>query len=119
MNWIQENVILFLDENIPLKVEEILIEKGYNVKSVKDLYLTGSNDNKILQLIRENKWVLVTYDYHFYKMAKKYNKIAILVEPMQDGHFRRSGLVGIIIKSLHDNLKELKEYYAMPNLPIN
>jgi len=109
--WIKENSHIFLDQNMPKRVTKCMRDIGY--KKVSDVFTmdyVGSNDGKLLRRIVEDKMILVTHDYKFWKMALKYNKkMAILIE----GHTSLpQRLAGIIQTQLiHDN-KLIRSYYG-------
>jgi len=81
LHWLKENVHIFIDQNIKQKVHYCLLTRGF--QKVSDVYSighVGANDGKLLNLIKENKMILVTFDKHFYKQAMKYNnKMAFLL----------------------------------------
>lgn len=53
------------DENIPPKVVEFLRSKGYKVKDVKEDYLQGISDDKLINLAKKEGLTLITFDKHF------------------------------------------------------
>lgn len=111
VDWVKENVTIFLDENIPFRHLQTLINLGYKVENVYTLDYKGANDGQILDLIKEKKMILVTYDKKFYKMAMKYNKFAILITNPPGNMVRVRSIISIIKLNLYSNIKVLQDYY--------
>lgn len=49
------------DENIPIKITELLREKGFDVK----IALLGSSDKEISKMSKEESRAILTFDKHF------------------------------------------------------
>jgi predicted nuclease of predicted toxin-antitoxin system len=111
LDWMKENVKIFLDQNINNNVKSILEEKGWkNVFTVYDLGYKGANDGKLLRLILEKKMILVTHDKRFYKMSLKYhNEMCILIKGIVKSS---KSIVGITQNSFIHNFTKIKEYYS-------
>lgn len=78
--WIRSNVPVFIDENLGRQVYLNLKSKGYQkVHDVYSLNYQGANDGALFRCLKENKWVLVTKDIKFSKMAKRYGIPCFLV----------------------------------------
>jgi len=110
-DYLKENVILFIDQNIPQNFRNNFICKGYKCESVQSIGYIGANDGKLLKVLRERKFILITYDKHFYKMAMKYNKFAVLIRRTEDNNVRGTSIIGIVIDNLHKDYKKVREYY--------
>ena len=69
---------LLCDENIPLKVTESLIEKGFDVKKAS----LSSTDKEISKMARLESRIILTFDKHFINRhlfpPKKYPGIVFL-----------------------------------------
>lgn len=110
--WIKSNVTIFLDQNIQVSLTQTLRDLGYDVEDVYSIGYKGANDGKLLKILRDRKYILVTYDRKFYRMTIKYNKMAILIHTTQENKFRGKSIIGIIVNELHSNLKLLEDYYG-------
>jgi len=111
LDWMKENVKIFLDQNINSNVKNILEEKGWkNVFTVYKIGWAGANDGKLLRLILDKKMILVTHDKRFNKMAVKYNSsMCILIKGIVKSP---KSIVGTIQDSLIHDLKKIREYYS-------
>ncbi len=49
------------DENIPIKLTELLREKGFDVKKA----VLGSTDKEIFKFAKEESRIILTFDKHF------------------------------------------------------
>jgi predicted nuclease of predicted toxin-antitoxin system len=116
--WIKENARLFLDQNIPIKIFKMLKEQGY--KNISNVYLInyiGVNDGKLLKLIQEQKFILITFDKKFHKMAVKYNKGASILVKRETTDGRVSEFISdLTIKkriqnTLIHNFKQIKSFF--------
>ncbi|MBU0502720.1 MAG: DUF5615 family PIN-like protein [Candidatus Margulisbacteria bacterium] len=54
-----------LDENLPIETVAVLREIGCDVKNVHDLKLAGKSDEKIIEVARKEKRILITLDLDF------------------------------------------------------
>lgn len=57
-----EQIRFLLDEHVPAAVAVGLKQKSIEVTTVQELGLSGSTDLELLELAREESWVLVTFD---------------------------------------------------------
>ncbi len=56
---------LLTDENIPPVIVKYLRDKGFDVKDIHELDLHGASDSVTLDLARQEKRTLITFDKHF------------------------------------------------------
>jgi len=56
---------LLTDENIPPAFVGFLRNKGYDVKDIRELRVHGASDSFTLDLARQDKRALITFDKHF------------------------------------------------------
>lgn len=54
-----------IDENLPVEVSELLVETGYDTKTIHDQDLIGSVDPEIATICQEEGRALVTLDTDF------------------------------------------------------
>lgn len=54
-----------IDENLPIEIAELLIDAGYNAKTVNDQRLEGTKDTILADVCRSEHRVLVTLDTDF------------------------------------------------------
>ncbi len=71
-----------LDENIGIRGKGIFQKSGFDVKSVYDENLCSASDNKIIEVCKNEKRILITLDLDFsnplvYKPSK-FNGIAVI-----------------------------------------
>lgn len=114
LDWIKENAKIFIDQNIPQRLRDRFRKEGYkDVIGVFDIGYVGANDGKLLKLIKEKKYILITFDKHFYKASLKYhNGMAYLAPKNQDN--TQYGLHTLFKRSQNHfihNYKKLKEFY--------
>jgi hypothetical protein len=110
LEWLKENCKLFLDQNINLEIESSL--KAINYKNISDVYsigFKGANDGKLLKLIKEKKFILITHDYHFYRMAEKYIGLVIFID--YNKKYRGVTSSNFIQNYLVNKFKLIKKYY--------
>lgn len=71
-----------IDENLPIEISDLLIDEGYDSKSVNDQKLSGTNDDFLINLCNKEDRILVTLDTDFSNISKyppnKYNGIIVL-----------------------------------------
>lgn len=112
-DYLKENAELFLDQNIGLCVCDKLRERGFKkVKNVFSIGYKGANDGKILKVLQQNKWILISHDRKFVKMANKYGVLAfriIRVNESNNAPYSPTGLVNQIMDALFINYKLIKE----------
>lgn len=113
LDWIKENVKIFIDQNICEKAKESLLLKGYkNVVTVKDIGYIGANDGKILRIIKDNKMVLLTFDKKFHKQACKYNEgMSVLLTTTPTSPIRERKIANRAEQTMFKKYKELRKYY--------
>jgi len=75
-----------VDENVPPPVVDLLREKGFDVKEVRDLSISGTSNGLIMGLARQEQRVLVTFDKHFsdilrYPLDSHFGVIRIRIHP--------------------------------------
>ena len=56
---------LLTDENIPSAFVEFLKNKGFDVRDMHESGIHGASDSLILDLARQDKRALITFDKHF------------------------------------------------------
>jgi len=54
-----------VDENIPYSAVEFLKRKGYNILWIRESSYIGCDDNKIIELAKKNKSIILTLDKDF------------------------------------------------------
>ena len=59
-----------MDENTPLAVAQQLRLKGVEITSVRELEIFGVGDPNLLQLARDNDWIVCTRDADFLRLAR-------------------------------------------------
>ncbi len=72
MNPLQ--MLLLIDENVPNSVAQFLIERGHEVKFVRDLFPAGTPDPVIATIGDRLAAVLVTWDHDFDRIAERIPK---------------------------------------------
>lgn len=79
-----------LDENLPLASADVFNQAGHDASSVYEQALTGSPDDKLVQICREEERVLVTLDLDFSDIRAyppdRYSGIIVLRLQHQDAH---------------------------------
>ena len=56
-----DNRMFISDENIPIKVSELLKENGFDVKKAP----LGSSDKQIFEIAKKESRIILTFDRHF------------------------------------------------------
>lgn len=56
---------LLLDENIPFELTQILSKFGHDVKHVYDAGLSGKDDTRIIDYVKNQKRIFITMDLDF------------------------------------------------------
>jgi len=74
------------DENIPPALAEFLRQRGFDVKEVRGIGISGISDARIIELARGEERVLVTFDRHFgnlllYPVDTHFGIIRIRIHP--------------------------------------
>ncbi|MEW5920505.1 MAG: DUF5615 family PIN-like protein [Bacillota bacterium] len=54
-----------IDENLPLEVSNILKRYGYDTETVLDERLQGATDDALINICKEEKRILITFDLDF------------------------------------------------------
>ncbi|MBM4176571.1 MAG: hypothetical protein FJ213_10440 [Ignavibacteria bacterium] len=54
-----------IDENLPIEIAELLINEGYDAKTVKEEQLRGAKDTVLIDICKMESHVLVTLDTDF------------------------------------------------------
>jgi predicted nuclease of predicted toxin-antitoxin system len=77
---------LLTDENIPPAFVGFLRNKGFDVKDIRELRIHGASDSFTLDLARQDKRALITFDKHFgnillYPLHSHYGIIRIRIHP--------------------------------------
>ena len=77
---------LLTDENISPAFVEFLRNKGFDVTDIRELEIHGASDSLILNLARQDKRVLITFDKHFanillYPLNSHFGIIRIRIHP--------------------------------------
>lgn len=88
---------LFIDECINWDIIFALRQKGFNILTVKDAGLTGSDDETIFKFACENKRILLTYDRGFgdifrFNISESNGIIIVLT-----GQMKKDEIVNIIL----------------------
>ena len=88
----------FADECINIDIVLALRQSGFDVLTVKDAGLTGTDDDTIFNFSRDNKRILLTFDRGFgdifrFNISKSSGVIVILISQMS-----RDGIIGILSK---------------------
>lgn len=52
---------ILADENVPIKITKLLIQKGFNVKKVP----FGLKDKQISEIAKKESRIILTFDKHF------------------------------------------------------
>ncbi len=53
------------DENLPIEVAQLLVNSGYDVKTVNEQQLQGAKDSVIFDVCNNEQRILVTLDLDF------------------------------------------------------
>ena len=79
---------LKIDENIPNRIQNILIEAGFDTHSVFDESIQGTDDTTLIKLVSDEKRILVTLDLDFSNITiyppNNYHGIIVLRPKSQD-----------------------------------
>ncbi len=71
-----------IDENLPVEIAELLIQTGYDAKTVYDQNLKGVKDSHLINICKKENRILVTFDTDFSDIntypPKKFNGIIVL-----------------------------------------
>lgn len=71
-----------IDENLPVEISELLIEKGHDTKTVNDEKLKGTSDSILIDICRQENRALITLDMDFSDIKsyppEEYNGIIVL-----------------------------------------
>lgn len=54
-----------IDENLPVEISEILLNAGYDARTVNDQQLKGTKDNVLIDVCKRENRVLITLDTDF------------------------------------------------------
>jgi predicted nuclease of predicted toxin-antitoxin system len=60
-----------LDENIPLKLGNIIKIKGHSVSSVFSENISGIDDKSLLKICKDENYILITLDKDFVSSSQK------------------------------------------------
>ena len=114
LEWIKENVKIFLDQNIRRGVDRILREKSYrSINTVYSLGYVGANDGKLLRLIQRRRMILITHDKKFHKTALRYNEnMSVLVREIPYGSYSAKTIATKVQNALIHSFKRIQEYYS-------
>jgi len=70
------------DENIPFSLVRIIRKQGFDIKVLKEENLTGITDQKLIEISKKEKRVLLTFDKDFCNITefplKKHQGIIVL-----------------------------------------
>ena len=74
--------IFLLDENIPMRVTEVMRKKGYKVYHVNDFrrYGKGMTDQALKEMAEDNNIVIITQDKRFSEPRKGGDRV--LIQPI-------------------------------------
>ncbi len=61
MSFFKNSLLLLFDENVPRKVQELLVRDGFDVK----MALTGSGDRELSKAAKSEGRIILTFDRHF------------------------------------------------------
>lgn len=91
----------FVDECVNLDVIIALRKQGFDILTVKDANLIGSDDETILNFARNNKRILLTYDRGFgdifrFDIAKNFGIIIVLI-----GKMKKNEIIDIILSFIN------------------
>ena len=110
-NWLGPKVLkLLADENISEKTVASIRKAGYDIKSIRDIGLKGSNDEKIVDFATKEKRAILTFDldfgeiYYFSSEAK----IGVIVLRLKSQWFEYAS--PIILKLLKSKKLETEEF---------
>ncbi|HEX2296346.1 MAG TPA: DUF5615 family PIN-like protein [Actinomycetota bacterium] len=68
---------LLLDENFPLRLRDLLVERGIDCDHVITLGLRGTSDRELLTLVSAQELVLLTQDGDFEEMPPAAGQVVI------------------------------------------
>ena len=70
---------IFVDENIPRMTVKLLIEKGHDVRNIRESTLEGMPDKNIWDLIQNENRMLITTDKGFMQYRSNHHKGMLIV----------------------------------------
>lgn len=53
------------DENLPVEIADLLVQAGYDAKTVNEQLLQGESDSKLIDICKSENRILVTLDTDF------------------------------------------------------
>ena len=59
-----------IDENLPIEIAKLLIERGHDAKTVNEQQLKGTNDSVLINLCKQENRALVTLDTDFSNISE-------------------------------------------------
>lgn len=76
------------DENLPVEVADLLVQAGYDAKTVNEQLLQGATDSKLIDICKNENRILVTLDTDFSDIRmyppEEYTGIVVLRLARQD-----------------------------------
>lgn len=54
-----------IDENLPIEIAKLLIENDHDAKTVNEQQLKGANDSVLINLCKQEKRAIITFDTDF------------------------------------------------------
>ncbi len=79
-------LVFLLDENVSAKTYKRLKSVNFQVKSIKTENLSGTKNGALLNICKQNKWILITHDQEFLSINIKdhYGIIVVKIHPAID-----------------------------------
>jgi len=72
-----------LDENVPISLAKLLLERGYNVKRLAEVGLRGAEDRAVAEYAADRGLILVTLDKDFGLLYRRLYEGRITIVPIR------------------------------------
>ena len=74
------NAKFLLDENVSKNLKNLLTSKGYDVVTVQELNKRGTKNSELLEITRNDRRILITYDKDFINIKHESDTYLILID---------------------------------------
>ncbi|MEW6102587.1 MAG: DUF5615 family PIN-like protein [bacterium] len=99
-----------IDENLPIEVAKLLVNAGYDAKTVKEQQLQGVEDSILAELCKSEHRILVTLDTDFSDIRayppEEFSGIIVLRLKTQAKHYIVKVMKGIIPLIVREPLRQ-------------
>ena len=69
-----------LDENVSNNLRKLLISKGYDAITIQELNKRGAKNSELIEIARQKRRILVTYDKDFMESTHESDNFLILID---------------------------------------